>query len=365
MKVANRIIAGFLIAFLFTSLGINLILKDSVYSESEKRELQQFPEFNLETVISAGFMGKFDKYVGDQFYGRDSWVNIKGLSQFLLGQRKLNGVYITDHGYIRELIINEDRLETNIDSILRLAEKSEIPITLMIVPEASTIYEDELPYGAESREQYVVDKVVKKLGDKVNVVYPKEILSSHKDEYVYFKGDHHWTMVGANYAYNFYSEKSGFRKFATVSKDFKGTMLTKAGVKLPWIPYDEIQVPEDISNDDFTVLIDRGNGYEEGKMFYHEFLDEFDKYRFFTGGDQPLIKINSKGEGSALVIKDSFANVMLPYLALDREETYVVDTRYNRQGPAGFAKDMAVDEIILIYSPDSLCNEASLINLKN
>jgi hypothetical protein len=56
---------------------------------------------------------------------------------------------------------------------------------------------------------------------------------------------------------------------------------------------------------------------------------------------------------------------MLPYVAKDREVTYVADTRYNRQSQADYAKAMGVDEIILIYSPDSLSNEYSLINLGN
>ena len=100
-------------------------------------------------------------------------------------------------------------------------------------------------------------------------------------------------------------------------------------------------------------------------MFCDEFLNEFDKYRYFQGGDQPLMAIGSVGEGSALVLKDSFANVMLPYLALENEVTYVADTRYNRQSQAEYAKAMDVDEVILIYSPDSLCNEFSLVNLGN
>lgn len=365
MKNANRFIAGIFILFMLGSLVTNLILPDALYSESEKRELQQMPTFNESTAMSGEFTSNFDKYASDQFFARDSWVFAKGLSQYLIGQRKLNGVYITEDAYIRELLVNEERLENNLDAILKLAEKSEKPVTLLVVPEASTIYEDKLPLGEKSKESPVIDKVYEKLEGKVNVVYPKEVLMKHRDEYIYFKGDHHWTMRGAYYAYNELNDINRNYTFKTVADDFKGSMVTKAGMKLPWISLDKIEVPVEITNDKFAISVNRGGSDEDGMMFYEEFLDEFDKYRYFQGGDQPLMAIGSVGEGRTLVLKDSFANVMLPYLALENEITYVADTRYNRQSQSEYAKAMDVDEIILIYSPDSLCNEFSLINLGN
>ena len=365
MKNSNRIIAGIFIIFLFLSLVVNIVLPDNLYSESEKRELDQMPDFTLDTVISGDFTSKFDKYASDQFFGRDTWVFAKGLSQYLIGQKKLNGVYITEDRYIRELVVNKERLENNLDAILKLAEKSGKPVTLLVVPEASTIYEDNLPLGETSKENHVIDRVYEKLGGKINIVYPKDILQENKDEYIYFNGDHHWTMKGAYYAYSQMTGTDKAYNFITVADDFKGTMVTKAGVKLPWIPHDKIEVPEEITNDYFAISVNRDGSDADGEMFYPEFLGEFDKYRYFQGGDQPLMAIGSVGKGTSFVLKDSFANVMLPYLALDNEVTYVADTRYNRQSPSEYAKTMNVDEIILIYSPDSLCNEFSLVNLGN
>ena len=365
MKKSKRITAGIFIVFLLVSLALNVVLPDVQYSEIEKRELEIMPEFTLNTVLSGDFTSRFDKYSSDQFYGRDSWVFAKGLSQYLIGLRKLNGVYITEDAYIRELLVNEERLEKNLDAILKLSEKSGKSVTLLIVPEASTIYEDKLPLGEKSKESQVIDKVYEKLSGKVNIVYPKETLMQHKNEYIYFKGDHHWTMRGAYYAYNELNDINRNYNFVSVAEDFKGSMVTKAGVKLPWISLDKIEVPKEITNDHFAISVNRDGSDTDGQMFCHEFLDEFDKYRYFQGGDQPLMAIGSVGKGTSLVLKDSFANVMLPYIAIENEKTYVADTRYNRQSPSEYAKAMNVDEIILIYSPDSLCNEFSLVNLGN
>lgn len=371
MKISNHFLAIIFLAFLMISFAVNLILPDKEYSESEKRSLTQMPKFNVSNIMSGKFMSEFDKYTGDQFFGRDAWVQAKGMSQYLIGNRMLNGVYITDNRYMRELTVNYERLNNNLDAILKLAENTSLPVTLVIAPEAVSVYKYELPkYASPTDIDAIVKMIFDKLGDKVNVVYPKETLSNHKDEYIYFKGDHHWTMLGAYYAYNEFLESKGkeplaMPEFKTVSNDFKGTMFSKAGIKLPHIPLDTIDVPTDITNDNFLIAVNRGGADEDGVMFDDAHLDTADKYRYFQGGDQPLMAIASIGEGRAFVLKDSFCNVMLPYLARDYELTYVADVRYNRQSPSQYAKDIGADEIILVYGTDSLCNEYALSNLGN
>lgn len=371
MKISNKILAFIFLSFLLIAGAINFILPDKEYSESEKRSLTQMPEFNVSNIMSGKFMSEFDKYTGDQFFGRDAWVQAKGMSQYLIGNRMLNGVYITDNRYMRELSVNDERLENNLNAILSLAEKSNLPVTLIIAPEAASIYKDELPsYASPTDQDAIVNKIKEKLGDKVKVIYPKDTLNEHRDEYIYFRGDHHWTMLGAYYAYNEFLESKGkepiaMPEFKTVSDDFKGTMFSKAGIKLPHIPLDTIEVPTDITNDNFLIAVNRGGADEDGVMFDDTHLDTADKYRYFQGGDQPLMAIASIGEGRAFVLKDSFCNVMLPYLARDYELTYVADVRYNRQSPSQYAKDIGADEIILVYGTDSLCNEYALSNLGN
>ena len=152
MKNAYRFIACIFIAFLACSIVINLAMGDSAYSESEKRELTQLPEFNTQNVLSGKFTSEFDKYTSDQFFARDSWVRVKGMSQYLMGQRLLNGVYVTENRYMRKLMTDEKRLSDNIDAILKLSEKSDVPVTLLIAPEAVSVYQDELPRFASAGE---------------------------------------------------------------------------------------------------------------------------------------------------------------------------------------------------------------------
>lgn len=357
MNKTNRIIACILMVFIALSAIISLILPDREYSESEKRELMTKP----------GSFSEFDTYASDQFFARDAWVSLKGSIDYLLGARKINDVYYAGGRFMRDFKVNEERLRDNLEAIKKLADKSDIPVHLLLVPEAVAIYEDTLPPFAEPDNQDELAAYIKSELIDVNVIWPKDVLAQHKDEQIYFNTDHHWTPRGALYAYNELAKSLGremvkMPEFEVLSDDFRGSMRLKAG-----LPFgrDELTKPEGVENEDFAVVINNGEREYDGKMFDMAHI-ESDPYRVYQGGDHPIMAVASKaGEGSALVIKDSFFNVMLPYMAQDYKTVYVTDTRYNRGSQAQYAADMQVDEIILVYSLDSLVNEYSITYLAN
>ena len=80
------------------------------YSESERSELDQFPELTVETILSGEFMGKFESYTLDQFPLRDSFRQMKAMFHYyVMQQMDNNGKYMED-GYIAELAypLNEE-----------------------------------------------------------------------------------------------------------------------------------------------------------------------------------------------------------------------------------------------------------------
>lgn len=373
MKRSYRIIACVFLAFLVCAAGVNLALPDRDYSESEKRELQTLPGWSIERVLQGTFTKEFDSYASDQFFGRDAWVQTKGMSQYLAGQRLINDVYLAGNRYMGNFQVkDEERLKNNIAAIRTMAEKSPVPVSLLIAPETVGIYADALPpFATPDDQEVVVKRIQEELGDLVTVVWPREELSRHRDEYIYFRTDHHWTPRGAFYGYNAWRRALGreereMPEFEPVCSDFRGSMMFKAGVALPWIQEDTLTIPKGMTNEAFSVVVNNGKGEEDGLMFDFSHLDGEDKYRIYQGGNQPLMAIASaSGRGKALVLKDSFCNVVLPYLAHDYATTYVADMRFNRQSPAQYAADMQVDEIVLVYSVSSICDEFSLAWLAN
>lgn len=61
------------------------------------------------------------------------------------------------------------------------------------------------------------------------------VLDAHKEEEIYYRTDHHWTTLGAWYAYEQYTKAvggdlqraQGKKKFRCISKDFYGTTYAK------------------------------------------------------------------------------------------------------------------------------------------
>ena len=92
-KIYIKITIIFLLFLLITCV-FNIFSKDKEYSETENRMLAQKPEFSLDSLASGDFMTDMEDYVTDQFFLRDSWINLKLLDDLALGLSESNGVYI-------------------------------------------------------------------------------------------------------------------------------------------------------------------------------------------------------------------------------------------------------------------------------
>lgn len=373
MKISNRILALIFVIFIACAAVIHCVVPEKEYSESEKRELSKLPDLSIKRFLDGNFTKDFDSYVSDQFFARDKWVHCKGMSQFLSGKRLLNDVFITNDRYIGNFKIEkQERLHKNLKAIQTLALKSDVPIYLLMVPETVGIYKELLPpFAIPDDQNALAEMIYRKLKDDVTIVWPQETLYNHRNEYIYYRTDHHWTPRGALYGYNELRRAMGrpevpMPKFEAVNDQFHGSMLFKAGLGLPWIQPDQLQRPDTYINENFAVTVDDGKGEKDGLMFEKVYLKGEDKYRYYQGGNHPLMAIASNtGTGRVLVIKDSFCNVMMPYLASNYKTVYVTDMRFNRMSMVQYAKDMQIDEIILVYSVSSLCNESSISLLGN
>lgn len=167
-------------------------------------------------------------------------------------------------------------------------------------------------------------------------------LKQHNDEYIYFHTDHHWTALGAYYAYREFCSVKGITPhelsdFETYEfPGFKGTFY-----------YSSNQSPELESNLDTVVaFIPKGTNLMTAQMSngdgtYTEYqwplvndVSAYDKsqlYSCFSCGDQPYNYAHNKQikDGSAvLIVKDSYGNSLIPFLVDHYEHIYWIDYRY-------------------------------------
>ncbi len=188
----------------------------------------------------------------------------------------------------------------------------------------------------------------------------KEILEKHKEEYIYYRNDHHWTTLGAWYGYQAYlqvcdndnekeKEKLAQKKkqaLKSVSNNFLGTTYSKINM---YSKKDEIFVYEPEGT--FSVVYNQGEKTEDS-FYQWKYLEEEDQYSVFSGGNQGILEITGgKKNGKVLMlIKDSFANCMIPFFMEDYEKVIVVDMRQINAGLSMVMRMYQPSDVIVLYN---------------
>ena len=291
---------------------IGAIMPDKYYSETEKRTLKQFPQISSGEIFSGNFGNDIEEYLADQFPGRNGWVTIKTLADRMSGKTESNGVYFAADDYLIEAHENlpAKQAKKNIAALKTLSDSlatQGIMMKVMLVPTESEILSYKLPAFDPNAEQHYVIEYAKKQG--LDVVDVTEALSGHRDEYIYYKTDHHWTSLGAYYAYaEWVRSKDGTPAPLSdwtkceLCEDFRGTTYSK--VNYPFAPYDTIDAY--YKQESHTVDYNGGD-YVTDSIYEKKFLDGSDKYAVFFNSNQSTTKVTGNGEGKLLIIKDSYA----------------------------------------------------------
>lgn len=333
-KNAWRTVLFFFVIMLIFCVA-DLVKKDVLFSESENRILAEKPEFSFKSLFFGEYTEKYEEYLNDQFVGRNNWITLKTGIDMLLQKKEINGVYLADDGYLIEQHLDGDFTQETIDKKLELLDKlvEQYPQTqVMLAPTADNILTDKLPFQAPYFDQRQFLERVKETVGEENVIDLFPTLSAHAQESIYYKTDHHWTSRGAYYAYLEWANKNGFvpgeyslDTMQAVTNDFNGTLQSK--INLP-VKGEAIHIfPETLSNPvklKYDMMIETRSFYED------KYLTGKNKYGYFLDDNHGLIEISTgaKVKKQLFVIKDSYANTMIPLLAPHYEKIYVLDLRY-------------------------------------
>lgn len=354
---------------LFGVALLNLLAPQRDFSSLENRYLAKLPTFTLTSLWKGTYIPKLETWFQDQFLARDTLVSIKALNDLAMGFQKTNNVYFGKNGYLIEQVAAMDpqRMEANIQALNRFAQSQEIPMSLIAVPSKYTILPYQLPtLHYNLPEEPLFSKLEAKLTPRIQYLDITATLLTHQQEPIYYKTDHHWTALGAYYAYEAYqkamhSSVSFTRQPILVSDQFKGTLYAKS--KAFWYGSDDIF----IYTDPQQVQVETENsGLWHDGVYYWEHLQQQDAYRFFLDGNHAITRLRSEqaNKRHILLIKDSFAHSFAPYLTYDASEITMLDLRYYKDSISSYIKDHKVDEVIFLYSMDSLTMQNDLSFLK-
>lgn len=379
-KRVNRIT---IILFSTLVLGLSLafwILPDRSFSEKENRFLTQRPSLSLAGLSSGDFMDETEDYLADQFPARDQWCVLQSAANKAIGRKDNNGVYLRgDHLIQTFWTLDEKQLNKNILALKSYAAKvkqSGGTVTFVPIPNAVEVEKDRLPLLAPdvSEESLIRQMKTELATENCNVVNTLENLKkiySEVDTPLYYRTDHHMTTYGAFQVYESIAPALGYTPLkqdafhrSIVSSDFTGTLYNKSAAW--WVEPDVIEQWTPISGTGATQieLTIPALNLKTDHLYNEDALDTASKYDYFCYGNQPLEVIQTNGTGGRLlVLKDSYAHNLIPFLANHYSEIHMIDLRYYHGSIQKYATEHELTSTLILYNVSNFCEDTSFVSI--
>lgn len=363
-------ISVILILYIAVIIVFRLLTPDKIFSDSENRNLEQKPKFTFSKLVKGQFAKNFEKYIADQFPKRDFWIGVKAGAEKLSGKKENNNVYLGKDGYLLQKFLRPEgsNLKDKVKAINSFSALIPgINQYFMLVPNSIEVLRDKLPLDAPREDQLIyMNKVKNSLNKNIKFINVYDTLYSKRNEYIYYKTDHHWTTAGAYYAYEKFCADAGAEpadkgsfNIKKVTDSFYGTSYSMGGFR-------------DIKADSIELYISKTNELRElqysedskktDSIYDMGSLSKKDKYSVFLDGNHPLvtIKTNAHNNRRILVVKDSYANSFIPFLLSDYSEIYAVDLRYYDDSILDLIKANKISDVLILYNVNTFFEDESI-----
>ena len=407
-KITNLLTVLLFVIPLALGLILFAALPDKDFSEEENRDLQTFPKLTWKSLSEGKFGQEMNEYFADQFPARDALVGLKGLSELALGKGENNGVVLGKDGRlaVRWFDAYVDRLTRVYDTDFyakesidaqtsalnklqaELAAKN-IPLTVIIPPRTLDVVGGQTNYPMQSTDALWAD-IDAGLDDSVSYLDLRKIMQDAyaSGEYVYYRTDHHWTTEGAYMAYcalmNEWGKQSEIipESMFTIEtvEGFYGTTWSRAGLK--FVAADTLELWHFEGEDAYTVTdwtmqtgqneqgvsyIDFVRGESFSGFYNREYLEQKDKYSAFLDGTHGILTVKKNTDEqreTLLVLKDSFLNSMVPFLA-QHYDLVVVNLSAGGVKPlAYYAEQFGCDGVLIVYNAENMIENNALAGVK-
>ncbi len=365
-KITSVIFIAMITAFF---LLVMVLPKDETAEIKENRPLATMPEISLENIFAGSFTTDYEDYLTDNVGFRSFFVdfgtrieNSRGIEFKESGkiiELSSGGQLVLNDGKIMEVFkANPDAKKSYISLLNVVSKKIDAKAYLMLVPTQIEFDQSEYRPLSDS-EKATIDDIYKGL-DGIKGVNVYDRLKDSKD-YIYFRTDHHWTQRGAYLGYEALMAETGDRSVPLSDlthkklKGFLGYLYNQANVPAYSKYADDIEYFEGAENCSVTATgpDEQGNAVTYSSFIYCPPTEGNPPlYSTFMGGDHALAEIETsvKNGKTALIIKDSYANAVLPLLCNNYEKLVIIDPRsYSKIGTIKDLTDKyAFDDLFVI-----------------
>jgi hypothetical protein len=323
-------IALFSAALLGLLLIVTVFPRDYRTIERENRALNVLPELTVSNVLGGSFGGQFESYVSDRVYRRADFVTASMAITGAYGVTSADGARVTGphlelRDGIAEIFISDDVAAKRYADAIN-AYRAALPDTTrvfsVIAPTRIEFMEDRYKTVSDS-EKETIDAINAQLDTGVTPVDAYAAIAEHISEYEYFRTDHHWTALGAYYAYTRFAQSAGITPVPLTDYE-SGSLSGFLGYLYNYAPSAGMR-----QNPDTITYYEKSGVTATPPMLYPPSAEEKVIYGVFLGGDHPILELTTSTTNgrTAVVIKDSYANAFVPFLAPHYETIVIIDPR--------------------------------------
>lgn len=375
-KTDRMLVVGF-VATLFLVAITFFLMPVQRFSELENRYLQSAPQLTWDNLLSHTYAEEAESFVTDHFPFRGKWVGVKSAVEQLRLQQENNGIYKGKDDYLFEKFEAPDyaKVQQYTEAVKRFANKNpEVKTTFLLAPTSVGLYPERLPWLASVYSQAEVNQTIAEdVGDHVSFIDGFDFLSPHASEPIYYRTDHHWTTYGAYLAYVAYAQSMGWQPLSlnefqiqTVSDSFLGSFHTRS--QFIGVAPDSIQEYKP-NKEVSTEMYIEDTGETLTSMYDPSYLEKKDKYSYFLGGVHSLMKITSQldpqvvQQEKLLVIKDSYAHSVIPFLTQHVPEIHVIDMRYYNGSISEYMAQNDIKDVLMLFNTGTFVDNSALLKL--
>ena len=375
----------------------SLAMKKATVSEMENRKLASFPVYSDSTLWSGQYFKNIEQYYADNFPLRDKWISFSNSFRSRFGyesgdikiydpandaeaneitdtiKNKDNSGPLPDDGAVGEvkkrLFVFKNRafemfggstaMGKSYANVINSYNRLGIPglqVYNLIIPVALEFELTEKYKKLQKPNRPAIESIYNELDSTIKKVWAIDEIRKHREEYIYFNTDHHWTSLGAYYAYRAFCETAGLIPVSldTVRYKVKSTFLGSLYrlTRDPKLKENPDSVKYYLFRDSVRFYIGSSNSltYWGKSKMYGEGANGSNSYSVFLQGDLPIVKMETQHNNGRkiAIVKESYGNAFAPFLVSNYEKIIVVDQRYYTGDFVAMLKKEGINELLFI-----------------
>lgn len=349
-KIKKIAVVAVFVLTLFGIAAAHLLLPDEPLSAAERRKLAQAPEITAKAVFSGDYFEDVEKYLLDQFPGRQRFRAMKAIFRYqVLGMKDNNKLYQVE-GHLM-------KLEPHVETAQTAMAVGRINAMIDAHPEMAAAYYAVIPdknYFLAAKNGYPAMDYEAMLQQTSKIRGTYIDLFPHLTVEDYYRTDSHWRQdrilpTAQALAQGMGVSIDGAEAYTVETRPgFYGVYAGQAA--LPVEP-DTLEVME--SNVTKDAVVTSVEHPDMKSIYTWEDFEGMDPYDVYLSGAEALLTLenpHAANDRHLILFRDSFGSSMAPLLLSGYSKVTVVDLRYITSALVNQSVDFTDADVLFLYN---------------